>query len=165
LSYYRALLAEACGWAGLIDDALQALADGFAEIQKTEERWWEAELHRLRGELLLSRNVNQRAEAEACFHRAIEMAREQRARSLELRAAMSLGRFWRDEGRREDAHRLVADVYGWFTEGFDTPDLREAKSLLDELSEPGQARQVVGSSGLPELSDARPKKKRYWPLR
>jgi DNA-binding winged helix-turn-helix (wHTH) protein/predicted ATPase len=163
LSYYRALLAEACGWAGLIDDALQALADGFADIQKTEERWWEAELHRLRGELLRSQKVHNSVEAEACFHRAIEIARGQRAKSLELRAAMSLGRLWRDQGRRDDAHQLVAGVYGWFTEGLDTPDLRETRSLLDELSEHDRARRAVGSSGLPELSAVPPIKKRARP--
>jgi predicted ATPase len=164
LSYYRALLAEACGWAGLIDDAFQALADGFADIQKTEERWWEAELHRLRGELLRSETVSRGAEAEASFHRAIEVARGQHAKSLELRAAMSLGRLWRDEGRRHDAHRLVAEVYGWFTEGFDTVDVREARSLLEDLSEAGRARRAVGSSAPPELPAARPTKKRARPL-
>lgn len=139
LSYYRALLAEACGWNGHSDEALQALDDAFADVRKTDERWCEAELHRLRGELLCSDTVNRRAEAEASFHRAIEVARGQRTKSLELRAALSLGRFWRDEGRLQDAHRLVAEVYGWFTEGLDTPDLREARSLLDELSEPDRA--------------------------
>jgi predicted ATPase len=164
LSYYHGLLAEACGWAGIIDDAFQALADGFAEVQKTEERWWEAELHRIRGELLWSEKVNHRVEAEACFHRAIEIARGQRAKSLELRAAMSLGRLWRDQDRRDDAHGLVAGVYSSFTEGLDTPDLREARSLLDELSEPGRAVRAVASLSLLELSAARPTKKRSRPL-
>jgi len=164
LSYYRALLAEACGWAGHIDEAFQALADGFAAIQKTEERWWEAELHRLQGELLRSQTVSRPAEAEASFHRAIEVARGQHAKSLELRAALSLGQLWRDEGRRDDAHRLVAEVYGWFTEGFDTPDLREAMSLLEELSGGGRVRRAVGSSALPKLSSTRRTKKRARPL-
>jgi predicted ATPase len=139
LSYYHALLAEACGWAGLIDDAFQALADGFADIQKTEEHWWEPELHRLRGELLRSGTVNRRVEAEASFHRALEVARNQHAKSLELRAALSLGRLWRDEGRQDDAYRLVAEICGWFAEGLDAPDLREAGSLLGELSDGGWA--------------------------
>lgn len=152
LSYYRALLAEACAWAGHIGDAFQAVADGLVDIQKTEERWWEAEVHRLRGELLRSEKVNERVEAEACFHRAIEVSREQRAKSLELRAAMSLSRLWRDEGRGDDAHRLLTGVYSWFTEGFNGPDLREARSLLDELSEHGRARCAAGGSGPPELS-------------
>jgi adenylate cyclase len=143
MSYYRALLAEACGRAGLVDDALQALTEGFEDIQKTEERWWQAELHRLRGELLRSEQVAQNGEVEECFRRAIEIARGQRAKSLELRAAVSLGRLWRDQGRGDDARRLVAGVYGWFTEGFDTADLREARGLLDELSEHGPAARAV----------------------
>jgi predicted ATPase len=134
LPYYRALLVEACTGIGLIDEALQAIADGFADIRKTEERCWEPELHRLRGELLRSAAMNRGAEAEACFRAAIEVARGQRAKSLELRAAVSLARLWRDEGRRADAHRLVAEVFDCFTEGFDTPDLEAASSLLKELT-------------------------------
>ena len=163
LSYYRGLLAEACGLAGRIDEAFQALADGLVDIQKSEERWWEAELNRLRGELFRSEEVNHSAEAEACFHRAIEIARGQRARALELRAAVSLGRLWRDQGRRDDAHRLLTGVYGWFTEGLDTPDLRTARSLSDELSQVGRVRRAVSSSGLPELSAAPPTKRRARP--
>jgi predicted ATPase len=111
-------LAEVFHWSGQTEDALQALADGFAGIRKTGECWWEAELHRLRGEVLLSDRAGTRAEAEACFQNAIEVARVQQAKSLELRAAVSLGRFWREEGRQADAHRLVGEVYGWFIEGF-----------------------------------------------
>jgi len=133
LPYYRALLAEACGWTGRIDEALLALADGFAEVEKTEERWWEAELNRLRGELFRSAVMNRRAEAEECFLKAIEVARGQQAKSLELRAAVSLGQLWRDQGKRTQARRLLAEVYHWFTEGFETPDLKDAKSLLEEL--------------------------------
>lgn len=134
LPYYRALLAEACGWAGRIDEALLALAEAFSEVGKTEERWWEAELHRLRGELLRSEAINRGAEAEACFRTAIEVARLHEAKSLELRAAASLGRLWRDEGKRTRARRLLAEVHDWFTEGFETPDLRDARLLLQELS-------------------------------
>jgi predicted ATPase len=134
LPYYRALLAEACAWSGRIDEARQALADAFAEVRKTEERWWDAELHRLQGELLRSESINCGVEAEACFHRAIEAARGQHAKSLELRAAMSLGRLWRDEGRRADAHQLVKEVHDWFTEGFDIADVRDAESLMQELT-------------------------------
>ncbi len=133
LSYYRALLAEACGRASRIDEALQAITDAFADIGKTEERCWEAELLRLRGELLLSKAMNQGAEAEGCFHKAIEVARGQQAKSLELRAAMSLSRLWRDEGKRRQARQLLAEVYGWFTEGFETRDLRDARALMEEL--------------------------------
>ena len=134
LPYYRALLAEACGWAGRIDEALLALADAFAEVGKTEERWWEAELHRLRGELLRSGAMNRGAEAEACYLTAIKVARGHRAKSLELRAAVSLGRLWRDTGKRTRARRLLAEVHDWFTEGFETPDLRDARLLLKELA-------------------------------
>ncbi len=133
LPYYRALLAEACGWAGRIDEALLALAEAFAEVEKTEERWWEGELHRLRGELLRSDEMNQDAEAEACFRKAIDVARGQQAKSLELRGAVSLGRLWRDEGKRNQARQLLSEVHDWFTEGFETTDMRDAKSLLEEL--------------------------------
>ncbi len=134
LPYYRSLLAEACGWSGRIDEALLILADAFAEVAKTEERWWEPELHRLRGELLRSEAKNNYAEAELCFLTAIGIAREQQAKSLELRAAIGLGRLWRDAGKRKQARRLLAEVYSWFTEGFEIPDLRDARSLLEEGS-------------------------------
>ena len=132
LPYYRALLAEAYGWAGQIDEALKALADAFAEVGKTEERWWEAELHRLRGEIL--RSENRGAEAEDCFRTAIEVARGHRAKSIELRAAVSLGRLWRYQGKRTQARQLLAEIHDWFTEGFETPDLRDARSLLEHLA-------------------------------
>src|SRR5215510_12073219 len=132
LPYYRALLAEAFGWAGRKDEALKTLADAFADIVKTEERWWEAELHRLQGEML--RSENRGVEAEDCFRAAIEIARGQRAKSIELRAAMSLGRLWRDQGKRTQARQSLVDIYDWFTEGFETPDLRDARSLLEELA-------------------------------
>jgi predicted ATPase len=134
LPYYHALLAEAYGWAGRIDEALQALADAFVGVSKTEERWWEAELHRLQGEMLRSEAIRRGAEAEGCFRTAIELARGQQAKSLELRAVVSLGRLWRDEGKRTQAWQLLAEVHDWFTEGFETPDLRDAKSLLEELT-------------------------------
>ena len=101
------------------------------------ERYWEAELHRLQGELLLTRAAAEPAvpeAAEACFHRALAVARRQSARSLELRALVSLGRLYQRLGRRAEARPMVAEAYGRFTEGFDTPDLREAKALLDELA-------------------------------
>jgi predicted ATPase len=134
LPYYRVLLAEAYGWNGRIEEALQALDVAWSEIRKTQERWWEPELHRLRGELLRSEAANRMAEAEACFRRAAEVARTQQAKSLELRAAMSLARLLRDQGRPTDARPLLAEVYDWFTEGFDTPDLRDARRLLEELT-------------------------------
>jgi predicted ATPase len=98
--------------------------------------WCEAELHRLKGELFLSMGKGGRAEPEACFHRGRELARLQQAKSLELRAAMSLSRLWQRQGMREDARQLLAEIYGWFTEGVDTADLRQARPLLPELARP-----------------------------
>ena len=96
---------------------------------------WEAELHRLKGESLLPLSVEKHAEAEACFRQALDVAHRQEAKSLELRSAMSLARLWQQQGRQAEARALLAPVYGWFTEGFDTADLQEAKALLDELKE------------------------------
>src|SRR5262249_5535728 len=97
------------------------------------ECWWEAEVCRLRGVLLLRQAVPQPEEAEACFQRALEVGHRQEAKSLELRAAMSLARLWQQQGKRATARELLAPVYGWFTEGFDTADLRDAKALLEAL--------------------------------
>ena len=97
------------------------------------ERYWEAELYRVRGELLLAYSTAQHAEAETSFRQALDMARHQQAKSLELRAAMSLSRLWQQQGKRVEARELLAPIYGWFTEGFDTADLQEAKALLAEL--------------------------------
>jgi predicted ATPase len=102
-------------------------------VQHTGERWFEAELHRLKGEVLLSLSKRDGAEAESSFKRAIQVARGHGAKMWELRAATSLARLWADQGRRADAHDLLAPVYGWFTEGFDAADLKDAKALLDEL--------------------------------
>jgi predicted ATPase len=101
-------------------------------VEETDERHWEAELYRLKGELLLTQG--DKTEAEASFHKAIEVARHQQARSWELRATVSLCRLWRKQGRVDEARQMLAEIYGWFTEGFDTPDLQEAKELLEELS-------------------------------
>jgi len=103
-------------------------------MEQHDERWWEAEICRLRGVLLLRQPGTPQAEAEAWFQRALDVARRQEAKSLELRAAMSLSRLWQQQGKRQEAHDLLAKVYDWFTEGFDTPDLQEAKALLDELA-------------------------------
>jgi predicted ATPase len=103
-------------------------------VDKTGERVYEAELHRLKGELLLQQSPDNAAEAETCFHKAIEVAQSQHAKSWELRAATSLARLWQQQDKRQDAYDLLAPVYGWFTEGFDTADLKDAKALLDELS-------------------------------
>ncbi len=126
------LLAEAYGKAGKIEEGLSVLPEALDVVEKTGERFWEAELYRLKGELLLLQGDE--TEAEASFHRAIEVARQQSAKSWELRVAMSLSRLWQKQGKREEARQMLAEIYGWFTEGFDTPDLKEAKALLEELS-------------------------------
>jgi predicted ATPase len=95
---------------------------------------WEAEVHRLRGALLLARSAEHPVEVEACFHEAHAIARRQQAKSLELRAVLSLSRLWQQQGKRAEAYDLLAPSYGWFTEGFDTADLQEAKDLLEELA-------------------------------
>jgi predicted ATPase len=136
--YYLALLAEAYGRAGQIEEGLQVLAEALTVIDNTAERYWEAELHRLKGELLLAQEDTKGTgqkweEVETYFHQALDIARRQEAKSLELRAAMSLARLWQHQGKRAEAHQVLAEVYGWFTEGFDTVDLQEAKALLEEL--------------------------------
>ena len=132
--YYLALLAEASAQAGQTTEGLEALAEALATLATSGVLWWEAELHRLRGELLLQHAVAQPGEAEACFQQALTVARRQQAKSPELRAAMSLARLWQAQGQRAEARALLAEVYGWFTEGFDTADLQEAKALLDALT-------------------------------
>jgi predicted ATPase len=131
LPYYFGLLAQACGRAGWTAQGLAAVDEGMAASRAHNERWWDAELHRLRGELLLAGSADA-DEAQTALLRAIEIARTQQARALELRAATSLSRLWRAKRRAHDARRLLQDGYSWFTEGFDTMDLREAKALLDE---------------------------------
>jgi predicted ATPase len=146
--YFLALQAEMYGKIGQSEQALPLLAEALAVVEKTGEHRLEAELYRLKGELTLqqlsvassqlsvpnpqSPIPNPHAEAEACFHKAIDIARQQQAKSLELRAVMSLSRLWQQQGRREEARQRLAEIYDWFTEGFDTVDLREAKALLEE---------------------------------
>jgi TOMM system kinase/cyclase fusion protein len=134
LPYYLALLAGACGQTGQAAEGLTLLAEALAQAHKTGECWPEAELHRLKGELLLSLSADNHAEAEGCLHQALVIARRQQAKALELRAATSLSRLWRQQGKRTEAHQLLAEIYGWFTEGFDTADLQEARALLDALA-------------------------------
>ena len=131
--YWLALLAEAYGKSGQADEGLRVLAEPLAAVQNTGERWWEAELYRLKGELLLKQAVPNVQEAETCFHQGLDIARQQQAKSLELRAAMSLSRLWQRQGKHTEADELLAPIYGWFTEGFDTADLQKAKALLAEL--------------------------------
>ncbi len=168
-SYFLSLIAEAYGEVGRAAEGLTLLAEALTHVDKTGERYYEAEVYRLKGELTLtqsrvqglgssvkasqskSRQVkasqdksevtspqhpapNPQAEAEACFLKAIEIARRQQAKSLELRAVMSLARLWQQQGKKEEARRMLAEIYNWFTEGFDTVDLQEAKMLLDQLT-------------------------------
>jgi predicted ATPase len=127
------LLAEVSDYLGHTEDGLQALAEAHTLVEQHEERWWEAEVSRLRGVLLLRQPGTPQEEAETWLRRALDVARRQEAQSLELRAAMSLSRLWQQQGKRAEAYELLAPIYGWFTEGFDTADLQEAKALLDEL--------------------------------
>jgi predicted ATPase len=151
-SFFLGLLAEAYGHGRDWKGGIKAVDEGLTVAMETGERWYEAELYRLKGELTLHRlqtgdykfhvspdfgslvasNID--VEAQAYFQRAIEIARDQSAKSLELRAVVSLSRLWRDEGKRKGAHDLLAESYNWFTEGFDTADLKDAKALLDELA-------------------------------
>jgi predicted ATPase len=128
------LLAEAYKETGRFDDGLSALTQALAAAEEHENRTYEAETHRLKGELLLRQNDPNAAEAQSCFERAIEVARNQSAKSWELRATMSLARLLDKHGKRAEARVMLADIYGWFTEGFDTRDLKDAKTLLDELN-------------------------------
>jgi predicted ATPase len=124
-------LAEAQAKAGQPEEGLATLAEALALVEETDERFCEAELHRLRGELLLMQGGE--AEAEASLHQAIEVARRQSARSWELRATTSLARLWQKQGRTDEARQVLTEIYDWFTEGFDTRDLKEAKVLLEKL--------------------------------
>jgi predicted ATPase len=153
-SYFLVLLAEAYGKEGQAEEGLAALAEALAMVDKTGERFYEAELYRLKGELTLqqesqkSKGKSQKskmadllplspdlyAEAEACFLKAIDIAQKQQAKSLELRAVMSMSRLWQQQGKKKEAHGLLSKIYDWFTEGFATTDLKDAQVLLDELS-------------------------------
>jgi TOMM system kinase/cyclase fusion protein len=134
--YYLALLAEGYRKAGRTAEGLHVLAEALAVMETIGERYYEAELYRLKGELHLAHQSNGRSwlEAEEHFRQALNVARRRQAKSLELRVAMSLARLWQQQGKRDEARELLGPIYGWFTEGFDTADLREAKALLDELS-------------------------------
>jgi predicted ATPase len=150
--YFLALLAEIYGKMGQFEEGLAALAEASALMQRTGERWYEAELYRLRGELTLQQfNVpdskfqvtdpqpltpDPQGEAEARFLKAIEIARMQQAKSLELRATISLARLWQQQGKHHAARDMLSEIYHWFTEGFDTKDLQEAKALLEDLEGP-----------------------------
>jgi len=131
--FFCTALADICDHLGHTADSLQALDEAHTLVEQHEERWWDAEVSRLRGVILLRQPGTPQAEVEACFHRALDVARRQEAKSLELRAAMSLACLWRRQGKRDEARALLAPIYAWFTEGFDTADLQEAKALLEAL--------------------------------
>jgi predicted ATPase len=157
--WFLTLLAQAYGKVGQAEEGLSVLAEALAQVDKTGERYWEAELYRLKGELTLQQfkvqgstfkvenspmsevsksqilDPQSQKEAEACFLKAIEISQMQQAKSLELRAATSLASLWQQQGKRDEAHKLLSEVYKWFTEGFDTKDLQEAKGLLEALSQ------------------------------
>jgi tetratricopeptide (TPR) repeat protein len=128
-SYFLALLAEAHGTVGEPETGVTILTEALA----LGERWYEAEIYRLKGALLLQQHTDNQAEAETCFQHAVTIARAQQAKSFELRTATSLAKLWQQQGKRQEAHDLLAPVYHWFTEGFDTLDLQEARALLEEL--------------------------------
>ena len=125
-------LARAYAELGQFDDAWRCIGEAMTAAETTRERWWEAEVLRVAGEIALKSPVPDATKAQAYFERALAVARRQEAKSWELRAAMSMARLWRDQGKRQQARELLAPVYGWFTEGFDTLDLRQAKALLED---------------------------------
>jgi predicted ATPase len=133
-AYQLASLAEAYGRVGQVDAGLHTLAEAQTVVRTQEEHFYEAEVYRLTGEFLWARAAAEHAEVEGALRQALAIARRQEAKSLELRAAMSLSRLWQQQGKRAEARELLAPIYGWFTEGFDTADLKEAKALLEELA-------------------------------
>jgi predicted ATPase len=140
-SYLFAGLSEGYAKAGQTEEGLAVLAEALANVDKNNEHFWEAEIYRLKGEMLLMQHRDKDSapsapytEVEACFCQAIDVARRQEAKSFELRATASLCRLWQTQGKRAEAHVLLAPIYGWFTEGLDTVDLIEAKALLEKLS-------------------------------
>jgi predicted ATPase len=126
-------VARAYGKVGLVGEGLAAVAEALELAEQTGERISVAGLHATRGDLLLAASEENEVEAEACFRQALDLARSQEARGFELRAATSLARLWQSQGKHKEARELLAPIYGWFTEGFATRDLKEAKALLDEL--------------------------------
>jgi predicted ATPase len=133
--WFLGLLAEAYSILGKSEEGLLVLNEALELVNKHRECHYEAELHRLRGELLLAQVIPDAHQAEACFQHAISVAQNQSAKSWELRAATSLARLWQQHGKRQEAYDLLAPVYNWFTEGFDTADLQDAKALLQDLED------------------------------
>ena len=134
---YLSYLASAYAKVGQFDDAQRYIRDALEAVERTKETWCEADVHRTAGEIPLMSPERDVAKAEACFARALAVSRAQQAKSFELRAAMSMARLWRDQGKRDEARELLAPVYGWFTEGFDSSDLKRARALLHELEKSG----------------------------
>jgi predicted ATPase len=132
MSGHLCFLAEAYAQSGQPGEGLKTLEDAFDSIEQTNEHYWEAEVYRIQGELLLMQGDE--PEAEDSFHKAIEVARRQSAKSWELRATTSLARLWRKQNRMDDTRQVLGEIYSWFTEGFDTPDLREARELLEVIA-------------------------------
>jgi predicted ATPase len=126
-------LARAHAELGQNEQAQHSIGEAMAAVETTKERWCEAEVYRTAGEIALMSPEHDEVKAEAYFDRALSVSRKQQAKSWELRAAMSMARLWRDQGKRQQAHDLLAPVYGWFTEGFDTLNLKEANALLEQL--------------------------------
>jgi len=133
--YYTGMLAEAYGKAGQPAQGLALIEEAVECMNRTGQRMVEPELQRVKGDLLLAVSRDTHAEAEDCYRHALDCARRQGSKSAELSAALSLSRLWREQGKTDDAHTLLAEICGWFTEGFETRDLKEAKALLDELSQ------------------------------
>ena len=131
---YLSYLARVHAELGQFDDAWRCIGEAMTAVETTKETWFEAEINRITGEITLMVPEADADKAQTCFERALAVARQQQAKSWELRAAMSMARLWRDQGKRDEARDLLAPIYGWFTEGFDTVDLKEAKALLHELA-------------------------------
>jgi predicted ATPase len=134
LPVWLSLLARAYGELGQFDDAWSYIGEAITAVETTKEKWYEADVHRIAGEIALMSPERDAAKAQAYFERALAVARAQQAKSFELRAAVSMARLWREQGKRDEAREILAPVYSWFTEGFDTLDLKQAKALLDELT-------------------------------
>jgi predicted ATPase len=134
LPMWLTMLAESYGKMGQTEEGLTVVVEALLGVENTGERYYEAELQRLRGEFLLQRSSANQREAETCFQHAITIAQNQGAKAWELRTSMSLARLWQQQGKIPQARNLLAPVYNWFTEGFETPDLQEAKALLDALA-------------------------------
>ena len=134
IPFFVSQLARAYAELGDFQEASRCIKEAIQAVKTTKERWCEADISRIAGEISLISAEHDAVKAEEYFERALSVARQQQAKSWELRAAMSLARLWRDQGKPQQARELLAPVYGWFTEGFDTRDLKEAKALLDELA-------------------------------